>query len=434
MLRRLALFALLTGVGWSLVAASVAASGSDAPVVVIDVHNPIDQRLMDYLADVLRSTEAHLFVLQVDSPGMSSGDPAPLVAAIDAAGAPVVVWVGGAPAVAFGGAGTLLNVADLGAAAPTTRIGLLEPTVIRDDGTIPLRIDRAAPDEVARSALALADSVVEIEEPVAGFVDHVVPTVGQLIVGLDGTEIVKQSGVVYEIATALRETDADGQEFLVPSRDVRFLKPGLWDRFLRLAASPEPAFFFLVAGIALATFELYAAGVGVTAAVAAGSLFLAGYGLATLPMSWPAVAATLTGLGLYTWDFQRGRIGWRSIVGTGLLLFGGLTFTSARPQFGPAWWIVVIVVVGTALFYGVALTTIVRSRFSTPTIGREALLGRHGTAETDLTPSGVVVVDGARWRGRSHREAGIRAGDGVEVSSIDGIVLEVEPSADAVRE
>ena len=32
----------------------------------------------------------------------------------------------------------------------------------------------------------------------------------------------------------------------------------------------------------------------------------------------------------------------------------------------PVWWVVVIVVVGTALFFGLALTTIERARFSTP--------------------------------------------------------------------
>ena len=84
-------------------------------------------------------------------------------------------------------------------------------------------------------------------------------------------------------------------------------------------------------------------------------------------------------------------------------------------------------VIGIALFYGFALTTVVRSRFSTLTIGREYLVGKIGTAETDFDPEGVVVVDGARWRARSHRAAGLGPGDPIQVMEVSGILLEVGP-------
>jgi membrane-bound ClpP family serine protease len=71
--------------------------------------------------------------------------------------------------------------------------------------------------------------------------------------------------------------------------------------------------------------------------------------------------------------------------------------------------------------------SVVRSRFSTRTIGRDHLVGRGGVAETAIDPEGVVVLDGARWRARAHRAAGIRAGDPVEVVGVEGILLEVGP-------
>jgi membrane-bound ClpP family serine protease len=42
-----------------------------------------------------------------------------------------------------------------------------------------------------------------------------------------------------------------------------------------------------------------------------------------------------------------------------------------------------------------------------------------------------VVVNGARWRARSHREAGIESGDGISVAGIDGLVLLVDRVQDA---
>ncbi len=419
---RLILPLLLIGL-LSLIASAAAHDGEDH-VVVLDIAKPADQRLMDWVAETLSDTEAHLFVLQIDSPGITSGDPTAMYEAITTSPAPVVAWIGAAPAVARGGIASVLNLADRGAAAPGVRFGYLEPMVANGSGTAPLRPDR--PAEGATNTFSRSEVVVA--EPVPGYIDDVVPSVGQLIVGLDGVVLTRPDGTHHTISTAATRTIEDGTEVTVPSRVVEFRKPSLLDRVLRLASKPETAFFFLVSGIAVATFEFYAAGVGVTAAAAVISLFLAGYGMATLPMNWPAVAASVVGLFAYNWDFQRGRIGWRSVVGTGLLLAGGLNFTTALPQFGPVPWVVVTVVIGAALFYGFALTAIARSRYSTPTIGREGLVGRSGVAETDFTPEGVVNVDGARWRGRSHREAGIKAGDSVVVASISGIVLEVDPA------
>ncbi len=409
------------------------AQTDELPVVVIDVRNPMDQRLMDFVVDTLASTEAHLFVLHVDSPGISSGVPGPMYEAVQSASAPVVVWVGDRPAVGFGGAASLLNVADIGAAAPRTEIGYLAPTVVgATDVAVPYRPSHD-PDGEASLDL-LRDTTVVVEDPIPGYVDVVVPTIGQLIVGLDGTTVTRGEGdtaTSFVLSTAAVDTTPDGQEVTVPSRRTQFLKPPLWDRFLRLASRPEAAFFFLVVAIAAATFELYAAGPGITAGIAVIAFVLAGYGMATLPMSWPSVAATVAGLLLYTWDFQRNRLGWRSFAGTVLLIAGGLTFTDARPQFAPSWWIVLVVVTGILLFYAAALTTIVRSRFSTPTIGRDQLVGRTGVAADDLAPDGVVVVNGARWRARSHREAGIESGDGISVAGIDGLVLLVDRVQDA---
>ncbi len=401
---------------------------------MVDLRKAFDQRLIDFAVQTLEETPAHLFILQVDAPGVAAGDLDSLLAAIDEARAPVVAWVGARPAVAYGGVGSLLNRADRGAAAPGTRVGYLEPAVMTDSQSIsvdperfPGTTDEERMAQAAASGARLGAESIVIDDAIPGYVDDVVPSIGQLIVGLDGA-VITRGDVTFEVDTAELVTLDDGTEVATTSRLVQFMKPDLWDRFLRLASQPEAAFFFLVAAIAAATFEFYAAGAGVAAVASVLSFVLAGYGLTTLPISWPSVVVVVAGLFLYTWDFQRNRLGWRSILGTVALVAGGLTFTSARPQMAPTWWVVLVVVAGMALFYGVALTTIVRSRFSTTTIGRESLIGRTGTAETSFDPEGIVVVDEARWRGRSHREAGIQAGDKVEVTGVDGIVLDIAPT------
>jgi membrane-bound serine protease (ClpP class) len=417
-MRRLISLAIAAAALLALAAPAVGGQAAgDGPVVVADVRGPLDQRALDFLADTVATADAQLVVIQLNSAGISSGDPADLYAAVAGSATPVAVWVGPAGAVAYGGAAQLLLSAHATGAAPGAYVGYLEPVVIGADipGVPTVAVLRAA-GSATRESLAVKEGAT------TPLVDEVVPTIGQFIASLDGRSL---GGTTLETA---REVEADdGSTITVPSVEVRFVKPDLFTRFLRLASRPEAAFFFLLAGIAIATFEFYAAGVGIAAAVAVLSLWLAGYGWATLPMNWFAVALALIGLLLYTRDFQRNTLGPASIIGTGALLAGGFFYTSAAPQYTPAWWGVVLTVVGIALFYGVALTTVVRSRFSTLTIGREYLVGKLGTAETDFDPEGVVVVDGARWRARSHRAGGLQPGDPVQVFQVNGILLEVGP-------
>ena len=66
----------------------------------------------------------------------------------------------------------------------------------------------------------------------------------------------------------------------------------------------------------------------------------------------------------------------------------------------------------------------VRSRFSTPTIGREELIGEMGVAEVGVDPDGVVRVRDALWRARTNRATPIAPGDVVRVVAVEGVLLE----------
>jgi membrane-bound serine protease (ClpP class) len=416
-LRRLLISSVLVSTVLGAPAVGAPADAPAGPVAVADIRGPLDQRGLDFLAGVVKGETAQLIVLKLDNPGIASGDPADLYAAIERSTTPVVAWVGPEGATAFGGAARLLQLVAVAGAAPGARIGYLSPEVA---GEAPVGLTGDGAADLADRAVTIRDAST------LDLIQVVEPTIGQFIAALDGMTLATADGEVV-LETAMQVTFEDGTEATVSSVNVRFLKPTLLTRFLRLGVRPDAAFFFLMAGLAVAAFEFYAAGAGVAAAVAALALFLAGYGFATLPMNWLAVVAALLGIGLYTWDFQRQDLGMRSIVGTVLMGWGGMAFTAARPQFGTSLWAVALTVVAVMLFYLFAMTTIVRSRFGTPTIGRQHLVGRRGVAASALRPDGVVVVDGAKWRARAHRAAGIEPGAPVEVLSVAGVTLEVGP-------
>lgn len=423
--------ALLLGVpGFS---APAGAEDPAAPIVVIEVGDPIDQRLMDFVADTIASREAHLYVLKINSPGVSSGNLEGLLTMIDGAPAPVVAWIGPFPAVAFGGAAYVVNHADIRSAAPGAVVGYLDPAIQRGDARQPKWVGDGRGS--ATTEAELAGAVVEVGDDVpvvAGLVERRDPALGQLLLSLDGQKVAK-GGTQYLISTA-ETIEVDGQPVIVQSRPVTFVKPGLIDRFLRLGARPETAFLFLVIGLAFAAFEFYAAGSGLMAFVASLSLILGGYGLATLPVFWPALVALLVGFVLLVWGFILNRVDWRAAVGTALLLASGFLFTTTRPAYPPSVWMVIVAVAASVLFIWYSLTTVVRGRFATPTIGREDMIGRRCLAVERLDPLGVVAIDGARWRATADRGVEIDAGSPVEVVGITGLILEVDPVTAPGRE
>jgi membrane-bound serine protease (ClpP class) len=62
------------------------------------------------------------------------------------------------------------------------------------------------------------------------------------------------------------------------------------------------------------------------------------------------------------------------------------------------------------------------------TTGMAGMIGLHGRAQTAIAPEGTVFVRGELWRARSVMR--IASGEGVRVTDIDGLTLNVEAEKD----
>lgn len=413
---RLLFALLLLAVGF--VAGCLGVSAQDVPSVeVIVLEGPLDPQAIRFVESAVQQAAeggSQAVIVQLDSPGALDAGIEDVIALFRRPPLPLTVWVGEAPAVAFGGAVQLLMAAAIRTAAPGVEIGNVTPLVAGSSSS-----------GVAGPPWPFDEAVVRVEEPLAGVVEAVLPSIGQVVVWLDGREVSSARGPAV-LDTARREVAADGTARLVPIAPVTFREPGLFARILRVSVSPAAAFFFFVMGLVVAAFEFFAVGPGLAAAVGAGSILLGGYGLAVLPVRWWALVVIGLALLVLTVEFQRRSFGVLSLLAAAALAVAGMFLTGGAPQIRPSPWGVGLTVAMVVFFYLVAMPVVARSRFSTGTIGREYLLGRAGTAVTDLTPGGVVEIDGARWKGRSHREAGIVAGDGVVVEALEGTVLRVD--------
>jgi membrane-bound serine protease (ClpP class) len=189
-----------------------------------------------------------------------------------------------------------------------------------------------------------------------------------------------------------------------------------------------------VAGLALIVFEFYTASIGLAGLTGAAALVGGFTGFSHLPVQWWAIGLLLVGILGFTIDVQAGGLGpWTAIGAVGLIA-GSITLYGGSSRLDPAWWSIAIVCGAVAVFMLGGMTAMIRSRFATPTVGRQGLLGEMGTAEVDVAPDGVVRLREARWRARTNRATPIHAGDPVRVVAIDGLVLEVEPETGGARE
>jgi membrane-bound serine protease (ClpP class) len=277
-----------------------------------------------------------------------------------------------------------------------------------------------APDSLAGRSLsaqdALADKVANINAP----------TLGQFVVNLD-----KQTLGTTTLHTAEVVPGPNGQPRQRPTVDTRFRKITLVEQLLHTAASPSVAYLMLIIGLLVIALEFFTAGIGIAAFAGTIALVLSSYGLGTLPIRpW---ALLLIGVGIFGFcvDLQAGVPRAWTGIGTVALIVGTLRLYQ-HVQLSPL--AVVAGVVGTALFMLAGMPAMVRARFSTPTIGREAIIGEMGVALAALGPEGTVEIRGAPWRARTNRATPIASGAPIRVVAIDGLVLEVEPETGGARE
>lgn len=376
---------------------------------VVDVSGPLDASALEFMVESIERAAVdgqELVLLQIDSRAVL--DPAAykgLVDVLSASPLPVAVWVGPAPAEAYGGAALLLELPPHAAMAPGSTIGLTRNVVLGEEETPDSLSDRPFDDDVVMAQ----DSGFELQ-----------PTLRQYLQALDGRTFDTAAGEV--VVSTVREF-GEG----VTLKDVTFRKPGLLTRFFRLGVIPEAAFFFLVVGLSVVTFEFFALGPGVAAGVAALSLIPAGWGLVNLPTRWWGLLIVVLGWGLLTAAYQKGGFLVMTAVGTLLLQLGGMALVDGGGQIDSRWWLILPSVLAVLFFFLIAMPTVQRARLSTQTIGRGSLVGREGSALVEFDPDGLVEVDGARWRATAHREAALGMGSPIVVTGVDGLYLEVEP-------
>jgi len=387
--------------------------GVDPVVEVVEVSGLLDPVLTDMMAGVLAGIDPHdtvAVVFQVNSTGavVDDGVLRDLAAAIERSPVPISFWVGPSGARATGPVAQLVGLADDVGIAPGARLGAMGRSVLGDGFDAPFGLS---------ADTDLVSDTVGFDEAVGRGLAREAPVLLAQLVGLDGFEV--------------RTDESGDQPTVEPVTRTRFSKLDVVDQFFHTVASPAVAYLLLLVAFGLLVFELFTAGVGIAGVIGAGCLLFGSYGVAVLPARWWAVALLVVAFFGYAVDIQTGVPRAWTVIGTTALVSGSLFLFDGTPV---SWITILVGIVGTVAAMAAGMPAMVRTRFSTPTIGREWMIGEMGRAVDALGPNGTVTVRDAVWRARTNRATPVPAGAPVRVVGVEGLWLEVEPEEGGARD
>jgi membrane-bound serine protease (ClpP class) len=416
----------------SLTSASDDPAPSVAAVDVLQVSGLFDEIIVAAVSDAIeRAAEqgAQALVLQVNSRGAVVGDAAmtDLLQQIADAPVPIAVWVGPSGARLYGTPAQILAVADVTGMAPGARVGYTGAPLELDGAEIDFGI---ATDALHDGSVGLSDarSLQVFKQRIS---DEGIATIANMIDALDGYE---EGGTVLDTTTEITTDDGTVQRDTIAV--VRFFKLSLLHQLFHTVASPAVTYLLLLIGLALLVFEFFTAGVGVAGVVGAVSLILASSGLDALPARAWAVGLIVLAMVAFSIDVQVGLPRAWTGIGIVLTIVGSMFLFEPLPgsSLRPSWITLLAGIGGIMLTFIVGMPSMVRTRFATPTIGREWMVGETGSVVERVGPDGVVEVGTARWRARTNRATPVEPGELVRVVAIDGVTLEVEPLEGAARD
>lgn len=406
-------------------------SGADAEpgkvvVITLDgVINPVASEFISKGIERANEEDAEAVVIELDTPGGLDTSMRKIVKDITGSGVPVVVYVSPSGARAASAGAFITLSAHIAAMAPQTNIGAAHPVGIGE------KMDKERAEKATNDAAAYIKSLAEkrgknvhwAEDAVRksissteeealreNIIDLVSKDLDSLLVAIDGR---------------LVETSEGEKTLRTLGAEVQRHEMNLRLRILDVISDPNVAYILMILGFYGLFFELTNPGSIVPGVLGAIFLILAFYALQTLPVNYAGLLLIILGIILFVLEIKIVSYGALTIGGIISMVMGSLMlFETAGPFIRLSIFTVLPVVAVTAAFFVIVVRLVIKAHRIKPSTGVEGLTGLDGTANTDVSSEGgMILLRGEYWSAVSDEP--ITKGETVTVESVSGLKVKV---------
>lgn len=420
----------LTTIGLAL-AVRVASAAPKAIAVDVDgmVH-PVTTEIVSSALDRARQEGAVVVIVRLNTPGGLMDAMRETIEKMVAAPVPVVTYVAPSGGRAASAGFFLLEAGDVTAMAPGTNTGAAHPVAmggemdpvmkqkVENDAAAYLRsicTKRGRNSALAETAVRESKSFTEREALDQHLVDLIASSDADLLAALDGRTITRFDGSKVTLHTR-------GASIEVYQRTLR-------QRIIAAIADPNIALVLLVLGALGIYVEFSSPGLIAPGVIGAILALLGLSALSVLPINWLGAGLLILALALFVLEAKFTSHGILGIGGAVAMVLGAVILVNGPiPEMRIRWSTAIGLALPFSAITLLLLSLVVSARRHKVETGVEGMIGVTGSAITELSPEGKVMVRGEYWDAVALRP--VTAGARVRITAVDKLKLTVEPVPD----
>jgi membrane-bound serine protease (ClpP class) len=438
----------------------LAAPASAEKVRVLTVQGAISPASADYLVrgiDKAIKEQAHLIVIEMDTPGGLDTSMRDIIKAILASRVPVAtyVWPKGARAAS---AGTyILYASHIAAMAPATNLGAATPVELVPTGgdrptppgtpSQPGKPDSAQPEadkpagtapgdprmrKAVHDAAAYIRGLAELRERNVEWAERAVREAVSLPAD-EALELKVVDLVAADLDDLLRQLDGrvvkmNGQTVTLDTANavIERVMPDWRSRLLAVIGDPGIAYILMLLGIYGLIYEFSNPGMLFPGVVGGICLLLALFALQVMPINYVGLALIILGIVMMVSEAFVPSFGALGVGGIIAFVIGSVMLIDTDvPGYGIPWALIVPVAVASGLFSFFVVGMAIKARARPVVTGAEEMIGVTGEILEDMEGEGWAHLHGEQWRVRS--SVPLKRGSTIRVRGRQGLILDVEP-------